>query len=508
LSNQGLPRLRFKKFTAALAAVGTTVLLSGVGAVVSAPLANADESPSALSVTCEAVSVNLHGYAAEVPAVAAVPGNPGQPGIEPTYETVVVTPAIPAIPAVPATYVQEWLYVQKNHPNQTKWEHEGWNGIVHGVDHGLGWHYVVPEQHRDTETILTPAIPAVPAVPAVTKQVLVDPGQPYIAPTPGTPAVPAKANTVKLTIDGTPVIDTTFGADFTSTKLVNPISAHGLHLQVTGWDGMGNIDRWDVAEPCVGPITLITLPMPEVTQPTGKCVDGELVLTKASVKLTPGEHYSWPDYGQDEHGVIHDVTPGEHIYMATPDWGYAANPVTVMVETLVSNECQPSVSIISTVTGPTAANPATCTTGGTLPTLPTAGGYTFAWNRPFDGPGTYTAIATASPGYIFKEGLKTSFDVVVAAKLSGEACATSTPTPTQPATTTPVVTKTATVIPSGTTAPTQATAANNQWQPDLAAHGGSSASTDVNPTGLIVATAAMVVVLVGIALLTRRRPRH
>ena len=352
MSNQGLPRLRFlKKVTAALAAVGTVVLLSGAGALASAPLANAGESsPPALSVTCEAVSVNLHGYAAEVPATDAIPGNPGQPGIDPTYQTVVVTPAIPAIPAVPATYVQEWLYVQHETGN-LKWMPEGWNGIVHGVDNGEGWHYVQPEQHRDTETILTPAIFAVPAIPAVTEQVMTNPGQPYIAPTPGIPAMPAKVNTVKLTIDGVSVIDTSFGTDFTSTKLVNPITPHNLHLQVTGWDGVGTIDRWGQADSCVGPINVITLPQPVVTQATGVCDGGEFKVTPASVELVSSEHYTWSNYGQDEHGVIHDVAAGTYTYTAMPIWGYGldSTTVTTTVAELVSNECPPSVTTTNTV---------------------------------------------------------------------------------------------------------------------------------------------------------------
>lgn len=393
--------------------------------------------------------MNLHGYTAEVPAVDAVPGNPGQPYIAPTYEMVVVTPAIPEIPAVPATYVQEWLYVQKNHPNQTKWEHEGWNGIVHGNDHGLGWHYVVPEQHRDTTEVLTPAIPAVPAVPAVTMQVMTNPGQPYIAPTPGTPAAPAKANTVKLTIDDVSVIDTTFGANFTSTQIVDPTTSHHLHLLVTGWDGTGNLDQVEETEACVGPINVITLPQPVVTQPTGVCDDGEFVITAGSVKLILGEQYAWGNYGQDEHGVIHNVTPGTHTYTATPVWGVALDQasVTATVETLVSNECEPTSEPTPTETP------------------------------------TPTPTKTVAP----------------------------TPAPTEPVSLAPTVTKTVAVIPQGTITTTQAVAPKNQWVADLAAHGDNSASAGESLMGSI-ATVVAVVLLVGLALVLsrtrRRRPRH
>lgn len=483
---QSLP-LKFGRRAAAMVAVGALASSLGVVAFVAAPAANA-HTPS-VSATCSQLSVDLQNYRDSVPGKDAVTGTPGQQYVAPTYETVVVT-----LP-VPATYVQEWLYIQ-HETGKLKWMPEGWNGIVHGQDHGQGWHYIQPEQRRDTETVLTKPIPA------VTKQVQTSPGQPYIAPTLGTPAVPAKVNTVKVTIDGKSVEDTTFGSSFVKTyDFSDKTVAHTWRVQVAAWDDARyNVDQSGTTTPCVAPVV-----------------------------------------------VIH------------------------------------------TVTAPPAANPATCEADGTLPALPTSNDYTFAWDRSFNGPGTYTATATASAGRIFEEGVKTSFKIVVPAQLGGEqclpsvviidvqpaaptfhdvcgtaddatmlpsdtqdyayskvvngavttvtvtsankhskfaegvvtkwthsftdeACPTSTPTPTKTTTSTPTVsviptpaaTKTAVVIPQGTTPPTQA-AALNQWTPDLAAQGGTPVSTDANPIGLIAMT---VLALAGLALLLSQTRRH
>ncbi len=255
-----------------------------------------------------------------VPGKDAVPGTPGQPYIAPTYKTIIVTPA------VPATYVQEWLYIQ-HETGALKWEPEGWNGIVRGVDHGKGWAYVVPYTHRDTNVILTPA------VPAVTKLVIDNPGQPYIAPTPGSPAVPPKWNTVWVWIDGTLVDTQSFSSTFDKNYLLgDPTDSHSYVVKARAWNS-------------------------EVSQ-------------------------TW------------------------------------------SGESKPCRHEIEHVTPPGAANPPTCTADGSLPALPTADGYTFSWNRPFNGPGTYYATATAKPGFFFDEDTQTIFTVVVMAKLTGLQCAT------------------------------------------------------------------------------------
>lgn len=332
---KSLPRLKFGRHATALAVVGTVVASSLVGGGVVLVAATSAEAyaPSA-SATCSVLSVNLQGYQDIVPEKPAVPGTPGQAAIPPTYETIVV-PEIPAIPPVPATYVQEFLYVQHQTGN-TKWMPEGWNGIVNGVDNGKGWAYVQPLQSRDSTEELTPFIPGVPAVPATTKQgEMIDPGQPEIAPTEGQPAVPAKVNTVTVTIDGVVVEDGTFGGSFAKTyNFGDETITHTWHVQAVAWnDSQLNVDQSGTTTHCVTPPT-----------------------------------------------------------------------------------------VIDTIVAPPAANPATCEADGSLPSLPTFDDYTFAWDRAFDGPGTYIASASANPGKIFKADLKTSFDVIVQAKLSGGPC--------------------------------------------------------------------------------------
>jgi hypothetical protein len=84
------------------------------------------------------------------------------------------------------------------------------------------------------------------------------------------------------------------------------------------------------------------------------------------------------------------------------------------------------LTIIATPPAPV-VNPATCTADGSLPALKDGEGYTAAYNRPFNGPGAYTAVYTAVNGATFKDGTTVSYDLTVAAKqVSG--CPTTTTT--------------------------------------------------------------------------------
>ncbi|QIG39271.1 hypothetical protein G5T42_07035 [Microbacterium sp. 4R-513] len=51
-----------------------------------------------------------------------------------------------------------------------------------------------------------------------------------------------------------------------------------------------------------------------------------------------------------------------------------------------------------------APQPPTCDTAGALPALVTLQNVTLSWDRPFDGPGTYTVTATVAEGYMFPDG--------------------------------------------------------------------------------------------------------
>jgi hypothetical protein len=95
-------------------------------------------------------------------AVPAVPGTPEESHLE----TVVVTPAVT---------VTEFEYRQKDHPAQTRWEEDGWNGDHGDEDKGKGWEKtgntrekVIKKALTDTIKVVTqPATDGTPAVPEI-----------------------------------------------------------------------------------------------------------------------------------------------------------------------------------------------------------------------------------------------------------------------------------------------------------------------------------------------------
>ena len=91
----------------------------------------------------------------------------------------------------------------------------------------------------------------------------------------------------------------------------------------------------------------------------------------------------------------------------------------------VSTDCLPPVTIIPTPPAPKVTAP-TCTADGSLPTLMGGTGYTAVYNRPFNGPGVYTAIYTITGNNTaFTNGKTVSYDLTVGKKLT-ENCATTT----------------------------------------------------------------------------------
>lgn len=96
----------------------------------------------------------------------------------------------------------------------------------------------------------------------------------------------------------------------------------------------------------------------------------------------------------------------------------------------VSTDCLPPVTIVVAPPAPK-ANVPTCDADGSLPALTDGTGYTAAYNRAFDGPGTYTAVYTADKGSAFSTGATVSYDLTVGAKLT-ENCATTVTHTTPP----------------------------------------------------------------------------
>jgi len=143
----------------------------------------------------------------------AVPAVPGTPEVS-HVETVVVTPAVT---------VTLFEYVQKEHPEMTRWEEDGWNGEHSDGDHGRGW----TKTGRTRDEVVTPA---------VTKQVkVVD--EPATA---GTPEIPAVSHVEETWSTTSP------GADW-SRDLSTPPHGGGTETVTTTGDVQPVGAGWAVA---------------------------------------------------------------------------------------------------------------------------------------------------------------------------------------------------------------------------------------------------------------------
>jgi LPXTG-motif cell wall-anchored protein len=131
-------------------------------------------------------------------------------------------------------------------------------------------------------------------------------------------------------------------------------------------------------------------------QPVEFVVTGFADLTKtvlAGQKLEVQAQAGW------EKGVSYTVTAGGKTFDLSVPAFASCKPATVI-------EAPPGPS----VNGPT------CKDNGSLIILTDGPNYTAAYNRPFDGPGAYTAVYTAKPGFTFKDSTNVSYDLTVAAK--------------------------------------------------------------------------------------------
>ncbi|MHC2999876.1 hypothetical protein [Microbacterium sp. HJ5] len=88
----------------------------------------------------------------------------------------------------------------------------------------------------------------------------------------------------------------------------------------------------------------------------------------------------------------------------------------VEVSTTVTDDpaCAPLVVVLPALFD-AGATPPTCEDPGALPALGTFANVTLTWDRPFDGPGTYTLTASTAAGYTFPDGttVKTKTFVVL-----------------------------------------------------------------------------------------------
>jgi LPXTG-motif cell wall-anchored protein len=398
--------MKFKKL---LAAVGATALLAGVGLLAAQP---ASAHTPSVSADCQALTVNLTNYAQtqpgkdsvykdvkviDTPAVAEVSH----------FVKVIDTAAVPGVPAVPAVTHTEYEFKQFITGN-LKWNADRW------WNPGLGWFF-----DGNTKIVIDKAaIPAVPAIPEVSHQVkVIDvPGVAEVSHIDHqlvSAAVPAKTNTVKVTIDGTVVEDTTFSSSFTHNyTFANKYVAHTWNVLVTAWDSSQyNLNQSGTSTPCAVPVVNANLK----GDLHASCGVADLTLTNPEEPWTDnktGAVTVWIDGAFKEAiTVAGDATEtrqytfaedsGDHtvvVKAAESDGG------AVLLSATVKTDCElPQVTPVA----PTVTDVEGCGVYGSVTAAETEGvTYAVEFNKET---GAYTVTATALEGYEIAQGAETVF---------------------------------------------------------------------------------------------------
>jgi hypothetical protein len=208
----------FKRVLLALMVVGLAV-----GVVpISKTYAHHNDTPPAVTTTCEALSVDLSNYPATMPA------NPGQPYIAPTFHIV-------TIPAVGQVTHDEYKY------KATK-QYGGGSPTIYATTNGTSsssnqadWLLSAPSKvsnYSNWSQIDHRVVVDLAGTPEQQIPVMDDPGQPFI------PATPEKTNTIVVDIDSSNVENTTFSTSYSNTfNYGNNFVAHTYHVVVDAWDG-------------------------------------------------------------------------------------------------------------------------------------------------------------------------------------------------------------------------------------------------------------------------------
>jgi hypothetical protein len=375
----GRPRL-----TKVIAGSTTAVLAIGLAVVgVAAPATATAQPTNSVSSTCSALTVDLSGYTAGQAAVDAVPATDGQPYIAPTYKTVVVTPAVPAV-----THIEiQFTFKNENNPNSPRWEPEGWNSESN--PESLGWHQTDTRVVTDT-----------PAVPEVTQQVIDNPGQPYIAPTAGTPAVLATTNHVTVTIGGVGQASTDFPTSYLHTfPFADSTSAHSWNVTVTTADD--SVYTFD------GPSTPCATPEQPTATPAGCDTEtGNVIGGYITIPATEGVKYQIDEVAAGPGD--HDATPGAHTVTAQADTGFTLEGVSSWPLTVgATGDCFiPVQAAAATPSAEVCGYDSGTLTSGYI-TIPAAehvtfkiDGVTYAAGKHEFANGDHTVTVTAGEGYV------------------------------------------------------------------------------------------------------------
>lgn len=163
-----------------------------------------------------------------------------------------------------------------------------------------------------------------------------------------------------------------------------------------GWDGAG----LDISN-CPGAPEEVEVAAPDYTPPTCDAA-GVLVYPVTAA-------YSWTVTSNEGMTYLDAVAKDDFTLTGTTHFGPYA--LTQLAPT--DPRCLEVVPLPALFdTGPVLA---TCDEDGALPVLPELENVTLAWNRVFDGPGTYVLTATAVEGYTFPDGtIQKQRDFVVA----------------------------------------------------------------------------------------------
>jgi hypothetical protein len=198
--------------------------------------ASAKKADNPVSTTCEALTVTLEDYAATVPAT------PGQPYIAPTYKTI-TTPSVPQV-----THNEYKYQATKQSGGGSPTIYATLNGGTHANINNAAWLLSAPSAVSNYSAwvqIASQVVIDFAGVPEITTQVIDNPGQPYIAPT------PEMTNSVVVDIDGSNVANTTFSTSYANTfTYSDKYVAHVYNVVVTAWDGSGNLNVSGSSVPC------------------------------------------------------------------------------------------------------------------------------------------------------------------------------------------------------------------------------------------------------------------
>jgi hypothetical protein len=201
----------------------------------------------------------------------------------------------------------------------------------------------------------------------------------------------ATPNTVKVVIDGTTKIDSTFGSTFTASYPLVRNTAHTWSVVVRAWDNAKyNVDKTGTTTPC---LTVVTMPNFSTTEPSCTSSSGSY-----TVPTTTGLTYS-------KNSGTYPATAASTVKVtATAKAGYAITGAASWTHTFTAaaSDC----TVIVTPIAPTATAITQCGTTGSVAFTNTAAIH-YALTSGDGKSGAWTVTATAQGSNVFAVGVST-----------------------------------------------------------------------------------------------------